>query len=229
MRGVSPTKKAFADALKELLKTQSFEKVTVSSICRQANMKRTSFYYHFLDKYDLVNWIFDSEFTAFLSEELGIDAFRPDVQSVLPNSTGTYPHPSGQGVDWDLVRATAKYFNEHISFYQKVISFVGQNSFLDHFRELLAPLLNSTLLGLFQDRDDLMFHINFYSDAILAALIRWVNNPKRVSPEELIRLLQSCLYVPSEYFVAETEEAKAVKEPNVANDVNEVNSAETDA
>lgn len=35
MPEANQTKKAFGDALKELLKTQPFEKVTVSSICEQ--------------------------------------------------------------------------------------------------------------------------------------------------------------------------------------------------
>ncbi|MBQ8926053.1 MAG: TetR family transcriptional regulator, partial [Clostridia bacterium] len=86
------TKKAFGDALKELLKTHPFEKVTVSSICEQAHMKRTSFYYHFLDKYDLVNWIFDTEYEAFLKEAFQVDTLDSDNV------------PAGITI-WDLIRA----------------------------------------------------------------------------------------------------------------------------
>lgn len=186
MAEAKQTKQAFSEALKELLKTQPFEKVTVSNICKQANMKRTSFYYHFLDKYDLVNWIFDTEFEAFVRTSMGIDM-----------SEQREP-PEGLTA-WELVRTTAQYFEQNIGFYQKVIDFTGQNSFLDHSRELLEPLLKLLLRDQLRERNDIDFHINFYSDAILAALIRWVDDPKRVDPDELVRLLQSCLQVSAEY------------------------------
>ena len=46
----------------EGINEQSFEKISVSDICERCGMNRKSFYYHFKDKYDLVNWIFDTEF-----------------------------------------------------------------------------------------------------------------------------------------------------------------------
>lgn len=186
MPEANQTKKAFGDALKELLKTQPFEKVTVSSICEQANMKRTSFYYHFLDKYDLVNWIFDTEYEAFLKEAFSVESLEPKGV------------PKGVTI-WDLIRSTAEYFYQNAAFYQNIVSFTGQNSFLDHFRELLAPLLQEMLRDYHKDSTALEFHINFQSDAILAALVRWLNDPKRVPPDTLIKLLQSCIRVSAEY------------------------------
>ena len=56
------TKSALASALKELMETTPFAKITVSDICAKCNMNRKSFYYHFRDKFDLVNWIFDVEY-----------------------------------------------------------------------------------------------------------------------------------------------------------------------
>ncbi len=186
MPEANQTKKAFGDALKELLKTQPFEKVTVSSICKQANMKRTSFYYHFLDKYDLVNWIFDTEYEAFLKEAFSVESLEPKGV------------PKGVTI-WDLIRSTAEYFYQNAAFYQNIVSFTGQNSFLDHFRELLAPLLQEMLRDYHKDSTAMEFHINFHSDAILAALVRWLNDPKRVPPDTLIKLLQSCIRVSAEY------------------------------
>ena len=57
------TKQAFADALRKLLEQKPFAKISVSHICEECGMNRKSFYYHFKDKYDLVNWIFDTEIT----------------------------------------------------------------------------------------------------------------------------------------------------------------------
>ena len=58
------TKSALASALKELMETTPFAKITVSDICAKCNMNRKSFYYHFKDKFGLVNWIYDVEYLS---------------------------------------------------------------------------------------------------------------------------------------------------------------------
>lgn len=56
------TKHALAQALKALTETLPFDKISVGNICAQCGLNRKSFYYHFKDKYDLVNWIYYTEF-----------------------------------------------------------------------------------------------------------------------------------------------------------------------
>lgn len=56
------TKNALAAALEELMGEKPFDKIKISDICDRCGMNRKSFYYHFRDNYDLVNWIFDNEF-----------------------------------------------------------------------------------------------------------------------------------------------------------------------
>ena len=53
------TRNTLANSFKELMKDNDFSKISVADICRNCNINRKSFYYHFYDKYDLVNWIFD--------------------------------------------------------------------------------------------------------------------------------------------------------------------------
>ena len=59
-------KPAYIIVLRELMMELFFEKINVAQICERCNMNRKSFYYHFKDKYDRVNWIFDTEFIALL-------------------------------------------------------------------------------------------------------------------------------------------------------------------
>ncbi|MCI8468887.1 MAG: TetR/AcrR family transcriptional regulator [Eggerthellaceae bacterium] len=47
------------DATAELALSKPFEALTVSAICKAAGISRTSFYYHFDDKYEVVQWHFD--------------------------------------------------------------------------------------------------------------------------------------------------------------------------
>ena len=44
--------------MKALMKRKPLEKIRVSEICAFAEIERSTFYYHFKDKYDLVAWIF---------------------------------------------------------------------------------------------------------------------------------------------------------------------------
>ena len=52
------TKQLYADTLRALLKTRSFEEVRVADICRESGTNRATFYYHFRDKYDLTAWVY---------------------------------------------------------------------------------------------------------------------------------------------------------------------------
>lgn len=52
------TKELFAESLMELLEEQSLDKITVGSICKNCGMSSRTFYNNFLDKYDLINWIY---------------------------------------------------------------------------------------------------------------------------------------------------------------------------
>ena len=58
----SITKNALANSLKQLMKEKSLSKISIKDIVELCNMNRKSFYYHFKDKYDLVNWIYYTEF-----------------------------------------------------------------------------------------------------------------------------------------------------------------------
>ncbi|MBO7710573.1 MAG: TetR family transcriptional regulator [Lachnospiraceae bacterium] len=52
------TKLWIADKMKELMKRKPIDKIRITEICQSAEIERSTFYYHFKDKYDLVAWIF---------------------------------------------------------------------------------------------------------------------------------------------------------------------------
>ena len=52
------TKIWIANKMKELMKHKSIEKIRITEICEAAEIERSTFYYHFQDKYELVAWIF---------------------------------------------------------------------------------------------------------------------------------------------------------------------------
>ena len=80
MRGLHPAKPSAADrqkrriaqAFEEVLEAQSFEKITVIEIARKCGISRQTFYNHFLDKYDLVNWMY-RQLVVGTTGRIGID------------------------------------------------------------------------------------------------------------------------------------------------------------
>lgn len=48
-----------ANGMKELLVHTPVDKITVKQIADQCDVTRPTFYRHFKDKYDLINWYFD--------------------------------------------------------------------------------------------------------------------------------------------------------------------------
>ena len=97
------TKHALAEALKGLMAEMPFEKINVSQICERCGMNRKSFYYHFKDKYDLVNWIFDTEFISLIRDEN------------LENVRTRYKER------WAFIEKTCRYFYENHDFYRKAV------------------------------------------------------------------------------------------------------------
>lgn len=52
------TKIWISNAMKKLMTKKSIDKIRVTEICKEAEVERPTFYYHFKDKYDLVAWTF---------------------------------------------------------------------------------------------------------------------------------------------------------------------------
>lgn len=50
------TKRALAQSLKKLLQTKPLSKITINDIAEDCGVSRMTFYYHFADIYDLVEW-----------------------------------------------------------------------------------------------------------------------------------------------------------------------------
>ena len=55
------TKLALAQSLKQLMAERTLDKITVKEIVTRCGVNRQTFYYHFKDIYDLLDWMFVNE------------------------------------------------------------------------------------------------------------------------------------------------------------------------
>lgn len=170
------TKKAMADAMKELMETTPFPKISVGQICDQCGMNRKSFYYHFKDKQDLINWIYQSEFLSTVDEHYYNDSKSYDER-------------------WDLLSKVCEYFYENRSFYRKALKIEGQNSFSEYFRESSEPFMRLYVSDILKnDTESADFFVSFFADAFILAIKRWLLDSNCVEPEKFVGLLKSCIF-----------------------------------
>lgn len=164
MADSSITKKALATAMKKLMSERPFAKISVSDICEECEMSRKSFYYHFRDKFDLVNWIFYVEF----------------IGEMLKNKDAT---------EEQQVQQLCKYFEKNRQFYIHALQIKGQDSFSDYFREMLEPVASSYIEKQFQHSEESEFMARFFLDALLVSVQHWLTDIPDMSAERYSYLL----------------------------------------
>jgi probable dihydroxyacetone kinase regulator len=77
------TKDALADSFKRLLSRRSFDKITVKDIVEDCGVNRQTFYYHFHDIYDLIEWIFQDAADSVDETSLDYDDWVSGLERLL--------------------------------------------------------------------------------------------------------------------------------------------------
>lgn len=77
------TKRAMSAALKNLLKEKKLNKITVQDIADECGINRQTFYYHFQDIYDLVEWTCIEDTEKVLKENRTYDTWQEGFLSVF--------------------------------------------------------------------------------------------------------------------------------------------------
>lgn len=165
-----------AEALKELSATTPFAKISIGDLCKKCNMSRKTFYYHFKDKEDLVNWIFETEFIAY--------ARNYTYESV-----------------WDAIEDLLKYFYSNLNFYKKVLFHEGQNSFALYFNELIYSIFVQQLQNILHDSSLRESQLNFVADGMICMLKRWLSATNCTPPSVFIEEIKSGAKIMASYIV----------------------------
>lgn len=162
------TKRALSQALKDLLMTENFDKISVGSICEKCGMNRKSFYYHFKDKYDLVNWIYYTEFLSVIHENETLTRFQ-------------------------LLEEICTFFYENRLFYQKTFLSVGQNSFTDYFSDVLKSIVTEDIVTIAPPEFPIEAFSEFYTDAFVCAIKKWLFKKDCMPPADFADFLKQCI------------------------------------
>ncbi|HAJ73484.1 MAG TPA: TetR family transcriptional regulator [Lachnospiraceae bacterium] len=160
------TKLWIADKMKDLMKKKPLDKIRITEICTAAEIERSTFYYHFKDKYELVAWIF---FQA---------ADRTNIIDL---------HDSAEAM---------KQMKNDMLFYRRAYEDNSQNALwrymLEYFVEKYTRLARELSGSDIQDAQTL-FSIRMYCYGAVGMTREWVLQDNLTSAETIVRMMFSSM------------------------------------
>lgn len=163
------TKRALAASLKKKLKSKPLEKITVTDICEDCEVNRQTFYYHFQDIYDLVEWIYtvdadkaiDGKNTYQTWEEGFLHIFEYALQ------------------EKDFV----------ISTYHSISREHLENFLYGETYRLLMGVIHEMCNDVSLREEDKAFIADFYKYAFVGLMLDWVRKGMMEDPHQIIKRL----------------------------------------
>jgi AcrR family transcriptional regulator len=160
------TKIWIANTMKKLMAKKPIEKIRVTEICREAEIERPTFYYHFKDKYDLVAWVFFH------------DAFETDVISL--NSAAD---------------SMNKMRNDFI-FYKRAYEDTSQNPLWQYMLEYFADRYSQEALRLLEKDSldiQLKYSIRLYCYGAVGMTREWLLTDNITPAETIVAMMFSSM------------------------------------
>ena len=164
---------ALAAALKARLRTEPFDKVTVTELTRDCGLTRQAFYYHFPDVRHLAVWVFETEVAR------RVRTFAAEVGWA-------------DGLVWLM-----RYLRDNRSSTLGVLDGVGQPGLERFLFSQMLPVTEAVM-----DRDgggpkrpqDRILVVDFYTSAVLAVVLRWVADGMVEHPYRVVGDLELMLH-----------------------------------
>ena len=168
------TKRALEASLKKLLLQKPLNKITINDITEDCGVNRMTFYYHFKDIYDLVDWIMTEDAVKVMEGrryfETWTEAFLDILEQVRANKV--------------LV----------LNVYRSV----GREQVEQYLYKLLDPMLRE-----FVDREcqditvqdaERQFVVDFYKYALVGMVLEWIRRDMKVDPAVMTSRLSAMIH-----------------------------------
>lgn len=170
---VQKTHQALITSFSDLLQTKSFEQITVQDLCANANVRRSTFYRHFNDKYDLLNHVVGTLIDHF--RKLYLPDINPDNPrqffEKLMRDVLTFIHDNK-----DIVRSviTLNFYGEvYTIFYEQIYKAVPKQIEFD--RQSGQFYVDVTIYG------------EFLTGGILSVITNWIQHGQQQSIDKVTK------------------------------------------
>ena len=160
------TKMKIAECVKELIRKKEISKIRIGDVMNETGMSRQSFYYHFQDIYDLVEW-----------------SCLEDAKKALK---GRKTYSTWQEGFIDLFHAVY----ENKPFIMNVYHCVSMEQVEKYLKPLTDQLLLDVLNELSKDmvirEEDKQFIAKIYSYMFVGVMLDWIRNDMKEEPKTLV-------------------------------------------
>ena len=172
---VIKTEKVLFEALIELMTDNSFESIKVSDICSKALINRSTFYSHYNDKYELLIGYINS------------------LEENLLNKLGTLDkNISDKDYFVEIIKILLDHFEEKRDTYYKILLNNRNSIFIDIVSNAISKDINKKINEDNSIRNSKLpvdIISTFYLGAVSSVIIRWINNDKKYTKEEIVTYL----------------------------------------
>lgn len=173
----SGTKEALGRALKKMMHSKPIDKITIKDLVDICGVNRQTFYYHFDDVYDLLEWVFEQDANKVLPDEIRRDSWREDVTVFF------------------------QYLKDNSSFALNVYNSHSRLYMLRYYKNRLSACVRSFAElasdGYDIERLDYEFIIEFYSGCIIGIIEQWLDagmkTPAIVTGERCLKVLDGSI------------------------------------
>ena len=177
----------FDKALLSILEKKSFEYVTISELCEEAGVNRSTFYLHYENTADLLK-----EATAYVLDNFA-SYFSVDMESI----TSKYENCDLQELNF----INEKYLHPYLSFIKEnqllftaVLSQPTAFNFNAIFQRLFDDVFNPILDRFHYPRDEQHYVMMFYLNGITAIITEWLKDGCHKSMEDISSIIHDCIF-----------------------------------
>ena len=160
------TKNALSASLKKLLLQKPFDKITVTDITEDCGLNRMTFYYHFQDIYDLLEWTCQEDARKYLKNKKTYDTWQEGYLNIFYGAL------------------------ENKEFILNVYHSVRR----EYIEQYLDRVVSDLLLGVVEERaanmtvreKDKMFIAKFYQFSFVGTMLKWIDTGMKEKPEYIV-------------------------------------------
>lgn len=168
------TKQALEASLKKLLMHKSIDKITISDLTADCGISRMSFYYHFRDIYDLVEWVCVEDGRRALQDKKTYDTWQEGILQLFEAVLENKPF---------IINVYRSISREKIENYLYKLTF-----------DLIAAVVEEKCVGTGLEREDKEFIAEFYKFGFVGIMLEWIEHGMREDYSEIVRKLTVTLH-----------------------------------
>ncbi len=167
------TKRALEQSLKNLLLKKPLSKITISDLTEDCGMNRMTFYYHFKDIYDLVEWSCLTDAKRALDEKKTYDTWQQGFLQILEAVQANKPF---------IMNVYHCVHREQVEIYLRPLV-----------EDLILNVVNEEAGGLNVRDEDKMFIVQAYSYIFIGIMLDWIKEDMKENPQEIVERLNKLI------------------------------------